>query len=108
VEDEEPERLSGRRAAMYFYRDPAAKPDSFGREAGTATELKVVNRVRQQVKALRDQGYPGASRTTLDLVQWWRRGPPGKRRLIDGRGGGEENYPGHCVMLKHNLLGTRP
>jgi type III restriction enzyme len=34
VEGEEPERLSGRRPAMYFYRDPAAKPDSFGRGAG--------------------------------------------------------------------------
>jgi type III restriction enzyme len=88
VAGEEPARLSGRRPAMYFYRDPAAKPDSFGREAGTASELKPVNRVRQQVKALRDQGYPGASRATLDLVQWWRRGLLDHRRLIAGRGGG--------------------
>ena len=33
----------------------------------------MVNRIRRQVKAWRDQGYPGASRTTLDLLQWWRR-----------------------------------
>ena len=58
---------------MYFYRDPAGKPDSFGREAGTAIELVLVNRIRRQVKAWRDQGYPGVSRTTLDLLQWWRR-----------------------------------
>ena len=73
VEGEEPERLPGRRPAMYFYRDPGAKPDSFGRESGTAIELILVNRIRRQVKAWRDQGYPGASRTTLDLLQWWRR-----------------------------------
>ncbi len=73
VEGEQPRRLPGRRPAMYFYRDPAAKPDSFGREAGTAIELKLVNRIRRQVKAWREQGYAGASRTTLDLLQWWRR-----------------------------------
>ncbi len=73
VEGEEPERLPGRRSAMYFYRDPGAKPDTFGREAGTAIELKLVNRIRQQVKAWRDQDYTGALRTTLDLLQWWRR-----------------------------------
>ena len=73
VEGEEPQRLPGRRRAMYFYRDPSGKPDSFGREAGTAIELVLVNRIRRQVKAWRDQGYPGASRTTLDLLQWWRR-----------------------------------
>ena len=73
VEGEEPQRLPGRRPAMYFYRDPSAKPDSFGREAGTAIELKLVNRIRRQVKAWREQDYPGASRTTLDLLQWWRR-----------------------------------
>lgn len=73
VEGEEPQRLPGRRPAMYFYRDPSAKPDNFGREAGTAIELKLVNRIRQQVTAWREHDYPGASRTTLDLLQWWRR-----------------------------------
>ena len=73
VEGEEPVCLPGRRPAMYFYRDPGGKPDSFGREAGTAIELILVNRIRRQLKAWREQGYPGASRTTLDLLQWWRR-----------------------------------
>ena len=61
VEGREPETLPGRRPAMYFYRDPAAKPDVFGRGAGTAIELKLVNRIRQQVKASRKQDYPGSS-----------------------------------------------
>ena len=58
VEGEEPQRLPGRRPAMYFYRDPSAKPDSFGREAGTAIELVLVNHIRRQVKAWREQDYP--------------------------------------------------
>ena len=41
--------------------------------AGTAIELKLVNRIRQQVDAWRTQGYPGVTRTTLDLLHWWRR-----------------------------------
>ena len=32
-----------------------------------------MNRIRELVKAWRDQGYPGASRTTRDLLEWWRR-----------------------------------
>ena len=47
VEGEMPERRSGRRPAMYFYRDPKAKPETeAGRVVGTAIELKLVNRIR--------------------------------------------------------------
>ena len=56
---------------MYFYRDPAAKPDDAG-EGGHSHRV-LVNRIRQQVKAWRKQDYPGVLRTTLDLLQWWRR-----------------------------------
>lgn len=80
VEGETPRRLPGRRPAMYFYRDPKAKPEREARsEVGTAIELKLVNRIRGQVKAWKEQGYPGVTRTTLELLQWWRRDGREKR-----------------------------
>lgn len=74
VEGEPPEQRLGRRPAMYFYRDPKVKPEKeYGTIAGTAIELKLVNRIRAQVKKWRSDGYPGVTRTTLELLQWWRR-----------------------------------
>lgn len=74
VEGEMPERRPGRRPAMYFYRDPKAKPETeAGRVVGTAIELTLVNRIREQVKKWRLEGYPGVTRTTLELLRWWRR-----------------------------------
>jgi len=74
MEGEAPRRVPGRRPAMYFYRDPRAKPEKYAsQEAGTAIELKLVNRIRERVKAWREQGYPGVTRTTLELLHWWRR-----------------------------------
>lgn len=74
IEGEAPEQRPGRRPAMYFYRDPKAKPEKeYGNVVGTAIELKLVNRIRGQVKSWRDQRYAGVTRTTLELLQWWRR-----------------------------------
>jgi type III restriction enzyme len=74
VEGETPNRLPGRRPAMYFYRDPKVKPEKeAGGAVGTAIELTLVNRIREQVKKWRLDGYPGVTRTTLELLQWWRR-----------------------------------
>jgi type III restriction enzyme len=74
VEGEDPETRQGRRPAMYYYRDPKVKPEKeYGTVAGTAIELKLVNRIRAQVKKWRSEGYPGVTRTTLELLQWWRR-----------------------------------
>ena len=74
VEGEMPSRKPGRRPAMYFYRDPKAKPEKeYGNVAATAIELKLVNRIRAQVKKWRSEGYPGVTRTTQELLQWWQR-----------------------------------
>lgn len=74
VEGEEPHRAPGRRPAMYHYRDPKAAPEKYdGDAAGIAIELKLVNRIRDRVKVWRDAGYPGVTRTTFELLQWWRR-----------------------------------
>jgi len=71
VEGETPVRVPGRRPAMYYYRPPQYQAKDAG--VGTAIELKLVNRIREQVKTWRQQGYPGVTRTTLELIQHWRR-----------------------------------
>jgi len=73
VEGETPRKIAGRRPARYFYRPPS-RGDADARPAGsTEIELKLVNRIRNQLAAWRAQGHPGASRTTLDLLAYWRR-----------------------------------
>ncbi len=79
-EGEEPELRPGRRAAVAF--PPREQPQPWDVSDGTlkpATEyaggfeLVLVNLLRERVKAWREQGYPGVTRTSLDLLQWWRR-----------------------------------
>ncbi len=73
-EGELPTKLPGRRTAMYFYKPPAASSETeSGEGAGIAIELKLVNRIRQRVKEWREQGWPSATRTTLELLQYWSR-----------------------------------
>ena len=74
VEGEQPQLLPGRRRAIYFYRDPKAKTDKTYRgDRGVPIELKLVNLIRERVKAWREADYPGVTRTTHELLQWWRR-----------------------------------
>ncbi len=68
-----PERREGRRPATYFYRDPKTRAEQQGRQGGEAVELKLVNQIRDLVATWRMQGCPGASRTTHELLAWWRR-----------------------------------
>ena len=42
-------------------------------------ELELVNRIRERLKAWREEGYPGVTRTTLELLQYWRRDGREKR-----------------------------
>jgi type III restriction enzyme len=70
LEGEKAERRQGRRPAIYFYRDAGRSMDERG---GIAIEMKLVNLVRERLKAWREAGYPGVTRTTYDLLQWWRR-----------------------------------
>jgi len=72
--DRPPELAEGRRKASYHWRDPKAPPLPGGKPAPPFTiELKLVNLLRERVKAWREAGYPGSSRTTQELLQWWRR-----------------------------------
>lgn len=73
----EPEKREGRRPATYFYRPPGeGGTASENDDVGTAVELELVNRIRARLKewrplALRGEG--GVTRTTMELMNWWRR-----------------------------------
>ncbi|MCX7751149.1 MAG: DEAD/DEAH box helicase family protein, partial [Candidatus Bipolaricaulota bacterium] len=73
-----PEKRPGRRPAGYFYRDPTL-PAEEGGVRGQWVELPLVNLIRDRVKAWREAGYPGATRTTLELLRYWRRDGREKR-----------------------------
>jgi type III restriction enzyme len=62
----------GRRPAGYFYRDPGQQNEEDA-PAGTLIELKLVNLIRERVKAWRQEGYPGATSTSTELLHYWRR-----------------------------------
>jgi type III restriction enzyme len=73
-EGEAPHLRSGRRRAVYYYRDP--KSPSAPHEdqtVGIAIELKLVTLIRERLAAWRKDGAPGISRTTMELLSWWRR-----------------------------------
>ena len=70
IEGQPLERRAGRRPAMYYYREPGREQNERG---GYHIELKRVNMIRQRVKAWRQQGWPGVTRTTHDLLTYWRR-----------------------------------
>ena len=72
VAGQEPARAPRRRPAQYFYRDPARSGDE-GDDSGVAVLLPLVNRVRDRLKEWRQAGYPGATRTTLELLTYWQR-----------------------------------
>ena len=66
-----PERQPGRRPAGYFYRDPSVPMpgDEFTR--GDWVELELVNDIRKRLADWRRAGYPGVTRTTLELLGYW-------------------------------------
>ena len=69
-----PERRPGRRPAGYFYRDPLAPPaDEDGFARGEWVELEAVNRIRDRLAQWRAEGYPGTTRTTGELIEYWHR-----------------------------------
>jgi len=72
-EGKPPRRVTGRRQAGYFYRDPRIEPEPGQASRGEWQELELVTVIRERLAAWRDLGYPGATRTTLDLLTHWRR-----------------------------------
>ncbi len=73
-EGEPPEKRAGRRPAGFFYRDPGARDQNDEHAArGQWEELPRVNLIRERIKAWRAAGWPGCTRTTLELLNYWRR-----------------------------------
>ncbi len=75
-EHEPPVRRAGRRPAMYFYRPPGHEAMLDRQGAGTAIELKLVNRIRAKLgewRSLALKGEAGVTRTTMELMRYWRR-----------------------------------
>ena len=79
-EGEEPVQREGRRPALIYppreEKEPWDLRDGMlvaSKDYAPAFEMALVNLVRERLKFWRKQGYPGVSRTTLELIQWWRR-----------------------------------
>ncbi|MGQ0766042.1 MAG: BPTD_3080 family restriction endonuclease [Gemmatimonadota bacterium] len=79
-EGETPQQIDGRRPAMVF--QPRETREDWPANDGILRklphyergyELLLVNVVRDAVAQWRSEGYPGATRTTLDLLAHWRR-----------------------------------
>src|SRR5947207_5885623 len=51
----------------------AYKYDVLGNDYEDAYELALVNAIRGRLDAWRAAGYPGVTRTTFELLRWWRR-----------------------------------
>jgi type III restriction enzyme len=80
--DGHPVKQQGRRPASYYYRDrkvAVAQGELFAEEQ--RDELPLVNRLRADVKRWRGTGYKGATKTTRDLLRWWK-DPQRSRRLF--------------------------
>lgn len=79
-EGESPQRRAGRRRSVVF--PPRTQKTEWDLSDGTllksdeyvgAYELVLVNQIRQRLAAWRAAGYPGATRTTLELLAYWNR-----------------------------------
>ena len=102
-EGELPRREPGRRPAMYYYRPPTTggEFDPNG-NVGIAVELKLVNRIRERLKEWRGQGCPGATRTTLELLQLLAARRAAAPPVLRAVGGGRDHHFSHGSP--HRLL----
>ncbi len=83
---ETPERVQGRRPAMVF--QPRDQREAWDISDGILNplpnyergyEMRLVNLVRERVARWREAGYPGVTRTTDELLRYWRRDGRDKR-----------------------------
>jgi len=79
-EDALPEKRQGRRPPIVY--PPSEQREAWDLSDGTLRpstefpggyELTLVSLIRERLAQWREQGYPGATRTTLDLLRYWRR-----------------------------------
>jgi len=80
-EGEQPQLIEGRRRAAVVFppRDQKRAWDEDERilrpsnEYAHGFEMVMVNLIRERVAEWKKQGYPGLTRTTLELIEWWTR-----------------------------------
>lgn len=86
-EGEQPDCRAGRRRAIVF--PPRTQTSEWDLSDGTlakaaeypgAYEMLLVNQIRERVSSWRKAGYPGATRTTLELLAYWTR--EGRQRRL--------------------------
>ena len=78
-EGEEPQLREGRRPPVIF--PPRDQKEQWtetallqrSKEYPAGYELALVSLIRERLEVWRGQGYPGVTRTTLELLQWWTR-----------------------------------
>lgn len=85
-EGETPLLKEGRRPSVIFpprdQKEPWQTDEKLlhiSKEYPSGYELVLVNLVRERLESWQGQGYPGVSRTTLELIQWWTRDGREKR-----------------------------
>src|SRR3990170_3921195 len=85
-EGEDPDLRDGRRLSVVFPpRDqkvpwmPDEKILGPSKEYPSGYDLVLVNLIRERLEAWQKQDYPGVTRTTLELIQWWTRDGRDKR-----------------------------
>lgn len=68
--------MPGRREAGYWYRDPGSRDFNAESVRGVWQDLPLVNLIRERLTVWRTlalRGEGGVSRTTMELLQYWRR-----------------------------------
>ncbi len=79
-EGEAPKLLEGRRPSLVFR--PSDQRTEWDLSDGTLKaseeypagyEMVLVNLIRERLKSWKADGYPGVTRTTLELLKWWHR-----------------------------------
>lgn len=76
---EKPTLVEKRRAASYFFRPARLQPGI--PPGGLPLKLEEVNRIRDERKRWRADGYPGATSVTRELLDYWER-PERDRKII--------------------------
>ncbi len=88
-EGETPEKRAGRRPSVIF--PPKDQRDTWtvdgkilqhSKTYPAGFELGIVNQIREKLEAWQRAGYPGVTRTTLELIEWWQRDGRGNRMFF--------------------------
>src|SRR3979411_2743575 len=88
-EGEPPQKRTGRRSSIVFpprdQREEWSIADgllSRSKDYENAFEITLVNEIRERMNQWRAQEYPGVSRTTKELLEWWRRDGLGEGKRL--------------------------